>query len=197
MPEGFISQETEGISSLTVNISRSAPRGVPNGGGSVTSEITLRKPLADDGPRVNALIAACPPLDTNSAYCNLLQCSHFADTCIVAEVDGDVLGWISGYRLPQDPSRFFVWQVAVSDAARGQGLAGRMLDGLMNRPEADGVTHVITTVTRDNGSSWAMFRRWAERHSAPLAESEHFERDRHFGGKHASEWLVEIGPLPR
>ena len=36
------------------------------------------------------LISACPPLDTNSAYANLLQCTHFADTCVIAEREGRI-----------------------------------------------------------------------------------------------------------
>ena len=37
---------------------------------------------------VTALIAACPPLDRNSRYFNLIQCTHFADNCIIAERGG-------------------------------------------------------------------------------------------------------------
>src|SRR3546814_7917944 len=95
-------------------------------------------PKAEDGAAISKLIAACPPLDRNSAYCNLLQCSHFADTCIVAERDGYIAGWISGYRPPSEPDRFFIWQVAVSETARGAGLAGRMIDMLLARPSAAG-----------------------------------------------------------
>ena len=169
--------------------------GLSGRGAHADESVVLRRPVPEDGPAVTALIAACPPLDPNSAYCNLLQCSHFADSCIIAERHGEILGWISGYRLPRDPGRFFVWQVAVAPAARGMGLGGCMLDGLLARPEADGVTHVITTVTPGNGASWAMFRGWARRRSAPLSESVLFERDRHFAGKHETEWQVEIGPL--
>jgi L-2,4-diaminobutyric acid acetyltransferase len=157
--------------------------------------VIFRKPRLEDGPAVTALIAACPPLDTNSAYCNLLQCSHFADSCIIAERDGELVGWISGYRLPQDASRFFVWQVAVSPAARGEGLGGRMIDGLLARPEARGVTHIVTSVTRGNDASRAMFRGWARRHAAAISESELFSRDRHFAGNHDTEWQLEIGPF--
>jgi L-2,4-diaminobutyric acid acetyltransferase len=116
---------------------------------------------------------------------------------VVATRDGEILGWISAYRPPDDPSRLFVWQVAVAEAARGHSLAGRMLDDLIARPEASGVSHVITTVTKANDASWAMFRKWAARHAAPLSERELFLEDRHFAGRHATEWQVEIGPLPR
>ncbi|MEZ5711893.1 MAG: diaminobutyrate acetyltransferase [Sphingobium sp.] len=159
------------------------------------SAITFRTPCAEDGPAVTALIAACPPLDPNSAYCNLLQCTHFADTCIIAERDDEVAGWISGYQLPADPSRYFLWQVAVSASARGEGLAGRMLDALLMRPAMESVTHLITTVTDDNEASWGLFRSFAERRSASLRKSLCFDRDAHFAGQHASEWQAEIGPF--
>lgn len=159
--------------------------------------ISLRSPRVEDGPAVTALISACPPLDPNSAYCNLLQCSHFADTCVLAERAGRLLGWISGYRLPADSTRFFVWQVAVHPDARGEGLARRMLEELLARPAAAGVTHMLTTITRANEASWALFRGFAGKRHASLAESPMFERDRHFAGSHDTEWQVEIGPFQK
>lgn len=158
---------------------------------------TLRSPRSIDGPAVSALVADCPPLDINSAYCNLLQCSDFADTCVVAERDGDILGWISGYRPPAHPERFFVWQVAVSETARGEGLAGRMLDWLMTRPALAGARMLTTTITKDNSASWSLFAAFARRHGATLSRGPRFDCDTHFGGKHDTEWEARIAPLPR
>jgi L-2,4-diaminobutyric acid acetyltransferase len=95
--------------------------------------IKLRKPVAEDGAAVWELIRNCRPLDENSMYCNMLQCDHFRDTCVIAESGGRVVGWISGYLVPGDDSALFVWQVAVSDHARGAGLAGRMLQAILSR----------------------------------------------------------------
>lgn len=161
------------------------------------SERRFRRPVAADGAAVTALIAQCPPLDTNSAYCNLLQCTHFADSCIIAEQDGAVAGWVSGYRPPSEPDSFFVWQVAVAPAARGQRLAARMIEALLDRPSADGVTLLITTVTEDNGPSWALFEGLARQWSTTITRSALFHSDTHFAGAHATEWLARIGPLPR
>ena len=83
--------------------------------------------MPSDGPAITALIRSSPPLDVNSAYCNLVQCAHFAPTCVVAERDGRLVGWLSGHRPPTAPEEIFVWQVAVAEDARGQGLAGLML----------------------------------------------------------------------
>ncbi|ODA66318.1 L-2,4-diaminobutyric acid acetyltransferase [Methyloligella halotolerans] len=158
-------------------------------------EIQFRTPRPEDGPDVTDLIANCPPLDTNSAYCNLLQCSHFADTCVVAERDGELVGWISGYRPPSNPDQIFVWQVAVSKTARGEGLGGRMLSELVSRPAVRGCTALITTVTEDNDASWGMFGGFAKRHGMTLTKDPLFEREKHFAGKHDTEWQATIGPL--
>ncbi|MFQ5471249.1 MAG: diaminobutyrate acetyltransferase, partial [Gammaproteobacteria bacterium] len=52
----------------------------------------FRNPTAEDGATVNRLIASCPPLDSNSIYCNLLQCSYFSETSIIAEDNSRIVG---------------------------------------------------------------------------------------------------------
>ncbi|HUD95587.1 diaminobutyrate acetyltransferase [Sphingobium sp.] len=158
--------------------------------------MAFRKPVATDGPAISGLITACPPLDPNSAYCNLLQCTDFADSCIVAERGGEVVGWVSGYRPPSGPENFFVWQVAVSSAARGQRLGGRMIEALLARPHQAGITHLTTTITQDNRASWGLFEGLARRWNVPLEKAARFERKAHFAGAHATEWQARIGPLP-
>lgn len=158
--------------------------------------LILRCPTAEDGPAITALIAASPPLDPNSAYCNLLQASDFADTCVVAERDGRIVGWVSGYRPPSHPERIFVWQVAVDATARGEGLAGRMLDSLIARPAVRGATTLTTTITKANAASWGLFTAFARRHGATLSKAERFTRAVHFAGAHDTEWQASITPLP-
>lgn len=157
----------------------------------------LRKPRARDGVLVADLIADCPPLDQNSLYCNLLQCTDFSDTCILAEREGVALGWISGYRLPDRPSTLFIWQVAVHREARGLGLARKMLLALLERPELADVNYLRTTITPDNDASRALFRSIAKRTNTALRETEGFDLDEHFRGRHDSERLITIGPMPR
>jgi L-2,4-diaminobutyric acid acetyltransferase len=161
----------------------------------LTREVSLRVPRPTDGAAVTALIAACPPLDVNSAYCNLLQCSHFAESCVLAERQGEAIGWISAYRPPSAPDQIFVWQVAVHPSARGMGLGGRMLDALLARPSARGATYLTTTVTEANAASWAMFSRFAKRRGLGLDRAPLFEREAHFAGAHDTEWQARIGPL--
>jgi len=153
---------------------------------------TFREPTPADGPEIWELIQACKPLDENSMYCNLIQCDHFRDTCVVAELDGRIVGWISAYRLPDDAEALFVWQVAVSKDARGMGLDGRMLQALVRRGVCKDITRMQTTITRDNEASWAMFRSFANRQGGELEAEAHFTRDTHFQGQQATEHMVTI-----
>lgn len=163
----------------------------------IIADIEFRIPVTADGPAITALIAACPPLDRNSRYCNLLQCEHFADHCVIAEKAGRICGWVSGYRPPSDPHAFFVWQVAVSNEGRGKQLASRMIADLLARPAQDGVTHMITTITADNQASWGLFRSLARKWGTELERSALFERETHFAGAHATEFQARIGPIDR
>lgn len=155
-------------------------------------ELTLRQPRKADGSAVFDLIAACPPLDRNSMYCNLLQTTDFAETCVLAEHDGAPVGWISGYLPPAEPQALFVWQVAVHERARGLGLGKRMLAHLVDRL---GVRSIKTTITDDNQASWALFRSFAKSRGAELSHEPWFLEDLHFDGRHATEAMLTIAPL--
>lgn len=159
--------------------------------------ITYRTPRKADGARIWALIRSIEALDDNSLYCNLLQCSHFAGTCALAESEGEAIGWISGYLPPEKPNTLFVWQVAVHPDARGRGIAKRLIHELLSRKACSRVRHIHSTITHDNSASWALFRAVADDLDAPMTDDAHFEREAHFGGRHATEHLVEIGPFER
>ncbi|KPP88054.1 MAG: diaminobutyrate acetyltransferase EctA [Rhodobacteraceae bacterium HLUCCA08] len=151
----------------------------------------LRKPDATDGAAIWALVRACKPLDENSIYANLIQADHFRDTCVVADLDGAIVGWISGHMIPGQDA-FFVWQVAVSPVARGLGLGKTMLLELVNRDAAAGAATLKTTITRDNDASWALFRSFARLIGGDLSDAPHFDREAHFDGAHATEHMVTI-----
>ncbi|MDX1490348.1 MAG: diaminobutyrate acetyltransferase [Pseudohongiellaceae bacterium] len=159
-------------------------------------QLVLRSPIAEDGASVWRLVGQCPPLDTNSMYCNLLQATHFSQTSVAAtQLEAGLLGFVSGYRLPSRPQTLFVWQVAVSEAARGQGLAKRMIMHILQRPENSDIDRIETTITESNGASWALFTSLANDLSANLNKKVMFDEQQHFDGEHATEMLVTVGPI--
>ena len=153
----------------------------------------LRSPTPADGPAVTGLVADCPPLDRNSRYCNLLQCTVFADTCVLAETDRRPIGWVSAYKPPFDDSSLFVWQVAVHPDARGFSLGKEMILAILRRPACRDVDFLKTTVTPDNVASRAMFQSIAESLNAPIDEQPYFDHKEHFEREQESEHLITIG----
>jgi len=130
-------------------------------------------------------------------YCNLVQCDHFADTCVIVELGGEIVGWISAFIPPDALDTLFVWQVAVGESARGRGLAKKMLTELLARPVCADVKQLKTTITSDNDASWALFNSFANSMDAELQHEPHYEEDEHFGGKHATEYMVTISEIDR
>jgi len=144
---------------------------------------------------LHRLVRACPPLDPNSAYCNLLQCSHFQNTSIAAISNGELTGSITGYCIPERPDTLFVWQVAVHPRARSQGLARTMLRMLSARLATQGIRFIETSITPNNEASWKLFTGFATEQRAETVRTVLFEQAAHFQGEHDTEHLLRIGPL--
>lgn len=158
--------------------------------------VVLRAPLPTDAYQLNKLVAASPPLDANSVYCNLLQCLHFADTSVAALVDDEVIGFISAYCPPNEPETLFVWQVVVAKSGRGSGLAKHMLKWLVDQPSTEKAMRLATTITLNNVASWALFESFARDCGVIPAKSLLFQKEHHFANQHDDEYLLRIDPLP-
>ncbi len=159
----------------------------------------LRPPVAEDALGIHAITAATGVLDLNSTYAYLLMATDFADTSIVAERDGELCGFITGFHPPPRPDVLFVWQVAAAPQAQGSGLASAMLDDLVRRVRRDRCGHPITveaTVSPSNSASRAFFSAFARRHGVPITEHPHFtaamlDADQ----RHEDEPILRIGPI--
>ena len=158
------------------------------------SPLAIRKPKVEDGPSIYDLVNRSEPLDVNSRYLYLLQCSHFANTCAVAESDGSVQAFISAYVLPDQPNRLFVWQVAVDASLRGQGVAGKLIAELIARPQLTDIRYVEATVNPSNNASRSLFASLARKSNCEMTESMLFEEEL-LGEAHEAELLLRVGPI--
>lgn len=159
--------------------------------------IVLRKPSSRDGAALHQLIVQCPPLDLNSLYAYLLLGEHHADTCVVAELDGKLVGAVTAYFPPAQTGTLFVWQVAVAPAMQGCRLASRMLDHLIARCATQRpLRHVDATISPSNAASRTLFASIAKRHGVDMTSQPHYSAA-DFGAGHEEEWLYRLGPWPR
>jgi L-2,4-diaminobutyric acid acetyltransferase len=136
-------------------------------------------------------------LDLNSPYCYLLLCSHFADTSLVAEERGEIVGFVAAYRPPIRPDSIFVWQIAVAASHRGAGLASRLLAALVAQPAVRDVRQLEATVTPSNDASRRLFLGFARRFGVPCREESGFPAQLFPLAEtaHEAEILLCIGPL--
>lgn len=157
--------------------------------------ITFKHPTSQLGMDAHRLIAECPPLDPNSVYCNLLQCTHFANTCMGAFQGDQLVGFVSAYVIPDRPDTLFVWQVAIGKTIRGQGIAKELILHLLKQPSCQAIKHIETTITEPNTASWALFKSLTSALNTSLTSSLFYDRQQHFDNQHDSEMLVHIGPF--
>ncbi|MGD8860572.1 MAG: diaminobutyrate--2-oxoglutarate transaminase [Myxococcales bacterium] len=160
-----------------------------------SDDVSFRVPTPDDAAALHALCQRVG-LDLNSAYAYLLVSSHWADTSVVAELDGKIAGFVSGYRPPSHDDAYFVWQVGSAPEARGRGLARRMILEVLGRDACRGVRYIEATVTPDNEASQRLFASVARELDTAIEVSPHFRADQ-FPGDHAAEELHRIGPIAR
>ena len=136
-------------------------------------------------------------LDLNSPYCYLILCKDFAETCVIAEQDRELVGFLTAYRPSTHPEAVFVWQIGVSEAARGQGLGTAMLLSLLDRDTCRNVAYLEATVTASNVQSRRLFQSVARRLHTRFAEQAGFGEELFPDGRHEAEWLIRIGPLQK
>ncbi|WP_301289324.1 diaminobutyrate acetyltransferase [Natronocella acetinitrilica] len=155
--------------------------------------LRFRTPNVADGAAIWRLVKESGVLDVNSAYMYLLLAKDFADTCIVAEQDNHLAGFVTGYRPPARPGSIFLWQVGVAAEARGQGLGKRLLAAFLQAPGARGATMLETTISPSNAASKALFSAVARDLGTEIKATECFREDHFPEGGHEAEELYLIG----
>jgi diaminobutyrate acetyltransferase len=155
--------------------------------------LQIEVPELADGAQMWRIARDSQVLDVNSSYAYLLWCRDFAGTSAVARLGARAVGFVTGYVRPSTPDTVVVWQIAVDSAARGRGVAGALLDSVVDRLAAQGVNRMETTITEDNLASRRLFEALAGKLGCDFRQSELFA-DQHFPDDHEAEDLYRIGP---
>ena len=163
----------------------------------IASAVTFCAPAPEDAAPVWRLIRSSPPLDLNSPYAYLLLCDDFSQTTVVARDGDEIVGCVTGFRLPKNPAVLFVWQVVVAASHRRQGLARRMIRDIVARPANADVCAIETTVSPSNEASREMFRALARELGAPFDTIGGFSEQLFPDIGHEEETRYRIGPFVR
>jgi len=104
-----------------------------------------------------------------------LHSSHPGDHVLVAQQDGEVLGYAysSGYRPRAAYARTRETSIYLASSARGAGVGRKLYDGLLGLMRADGVRLVVAVIAVPNPGSRALHRACGFRHAGTLHEVGH------------------------
>lgn len=164
---------------------------------SVGLDVKFRKPVEEDGAEVWKLVKRAGVLDLNSSYSYLMLCKFFPETCVIAEDNGQIVGFVSAF-LPQTAEEtVFVWQVAVDASQRGKGLGKTLLRELISREACSDVQYLEATVSPSNRPSQSLFKSFAKELDTECKIFECFSEDMFPDDGHESEWTYRIGPFTK
>ena len=158
------------------------------------ADIIFRTPNINDGAGIWRIVKESGVLDLNSAYMYLLLCKDFTDTCVVAERNGELVGFVTGYRPPGRESAIFLWQVGVDASCRGQGLGKKLVGAFLTNAGARGASMLETTISPSNKASQALFSAVARDLGTNIEKVPCFSAAQFPEAGHEDEDLYLIGP---
>ncbi len=178
---------------------RAMHRPRPSTGNSLLSwnGLEFRHPRIEDGHSIWKIVKDSGVLDENSCYAYLILCSHFADTCVVVENEGRVVGFATAYRPPLKEDVMFLWQIGMEESLRGRGIAKKLLHVLISVSACREVRYLETTVTPSNIPSRKLFQSLARDHRAHCDVTPWISSGLFKSRQHEPEHLFRVGPLKR
>jgi len=138
------------------------------------------------------LTANRPYVGLNSRYTYFLLAKDFSNTCVVAEYEGKIVGFSSGYISPVRKDTFFSWEAVVHKDYRGNQLQKRML---LQQIWMTGAKYFEGTVNPSNNASKRNFLELARSLQTNCEETLMFSEDDFENDGHEAEILFRVGPI--
>lgn len=157
-------------------------------------DIQIQAPGMDEGRDIYSLVRDSAALDLNSEYLYILLTAHYANTCAIAKSENKIVGFVSAYILPEQSNVLFIWQIAVDQNYRKQGIALNMLKYIISSPACSNIKYIQTTISPSNAASISLFKSLAANKNTNISEQD-FMSPEMFNQAHEEEKLFIIGPL--
>lgn len=153
--------------------------------------VRIRRPRAEEGSAIWNLVRRSESVGPDARHVLPLLVLNFADTCVVAEVEGALVGFAGGYRTPTPPECLLVWQIDVDPALRQQGLGNALLHALIRCPGCAGVEYLEAAVSSANVAT----RRLLEGFARDLDTACEVTEGPSLSSAHDAEELLCVGPI--
>lgn len=147
----------------------------------------IAKATPEDYAAIYQLMNNTQGIDNHTAY-TLWQCTYFdADFFLVAKEQDTLLGYVFGR--PTGADHIFLWQIAVSEAARGKHVGKQLVQQFIKQAQTKGFTQLITTITQGNQASERLFQSIAKELESALVTQ---GNTGNFGGVMSDEVIYHL-----
>ena len=163
-------------------------------------EYSIRFTNKSDAIAIWRLVEGSDTLDHNSFYCYFILSNFFSSTCAVAELEDEIVGFVTGFIAPDQPETYFVWQVRVVEKMRGRGLARSLIEFVLNNLDHKQIQFVEATISPNNSASKNLFSSLARIYNTKIVEDDKYLPVTIFppeAGIHEQENLFRVGPIQR
>ncbi len=159
----------------------------------MNKDIIFRPPTSSDAAAMHRIAQDSQVLSVNSTYSYALMARHFHKTCLVAEHQGNVCGYITGFAPPEQPKTLFIWQIGVAKPMQKQGLGKELLITLVKAKQP---VFLEATIDPGNQASINLFKSVASYFDADHTyfTTPFFDTNDLHDGEHV-EHLMNIGPF--
>jgi L-2,4-diaminobutyric acid acetyltransferase len=127
------------------------------------SSLKIRAPRADDMSGIVRVVRSCEPfLTAHMSYIYWMNIRNHGETCAVAELNGELVGWCSISSIPN--GKYFLHQLGIAPKARRRGVAESLLAFLLNKLKTQSAVFKLEfTINRKNNAARVLFKGFAER----------------------------------
>lgn len=113
----------------------------------------------EDFLMIQRFVARCPPLEGYPPHVFKILLRYFRNTCFVAKIDREVLGWVLGFISQVHDATYFLWQIGIGPALQGKGVGGELLAYVEDEVEKKGCKRIEVTIDPENIPSQKLFEK--------------------------------------
>ena len=161
-----------------------------------TGRLLYRNAQVEDGPQIWSLARK---INRESGGLDLYALSNYerlcrdlSETCSVAEIDGHVVGFATGFMMPDEKRGLFLWQTGLHPDYQGKGIGSKLETFLIDTIKPN---YLKFTVEASNGAANRTAQKKAEYMELPWNNPGAISSD-DLGGNHEAEVIYYVGYPP-
>jgi len=121
--------------------------------------LQIRKADEKEFPSVYNFVSSCKPLESYPEHFYKIMLRYFGNSCIIAEFNGEIVGFVMGFTSQVDDKKLFLWQIGVANLLRGNEIAKMLLEKFEKVAKKLGCKRIEVTVDPENIPSQKLFEK--------------------------------------